>query len=290
MSAMFELSIVRRDFAPMLDPNNQNYFSLDEQPVTAVPWWKVRKFQVQLAVIAAVIIGVGVVGYYAYQTYSLTHVDIDALNRAGSIIDEAKSSCATADNVSECEENARADAARVTGEVSVCDGLAEAKLLNCVSLIASDNADSSLCSMLSGDDETKCQDGATLVAAKKAKDYGMCAAITDTVMKIGCQGQLVDVVIANGECEKYGIDALTCDFPSALSAVVLSGDPNGCAVFTGDQKAGCEDVFTSIDGDEDGLSLFDESELGTSDQKADTDGDGYTDLQEVETGHDPLKP
>jgi len=287
---MFELSIVRRDFAHMLDPNNQNYFSLEEQPIAVAPWWKVRKFQVQLAVIAAVIIGVGVVGYYAYQMYSLTYVDVTALNQAKSIISEAESSCATADNVEECEANARADAARVTGEVSVCDGLAGAKLLNCVSLIANDNADPSLCSMLSGDDEARCQDGATLVAAKKAKNYGMCAAITDATMKIGCQGQLVDVVIANGECEKYGIDASTCDFPGALSAVVLSGNLDGCAIFTGDQKAECEDVFTSIDGDEDGLSLIEESELGTSDQKADTDGDGYTDFQEVETGHDPLKP
>ena len=48
-------------------------------------------------------------------------------------------------------------------------------------------------------------------------------------------------------------------------------------------------MFSSLDQDADGLSLLEEYKLGTSDTNADTDGDGYTDSQEVASGHDPLK-
>lgn len=272
-----------------LDPNNQNYFSLGEQPVVSLPWWKVRRFQIQLAVIAAIIVGVGVVGYYGYQTYRLTHVDVDALKQAEGIIDASVAACADDDDPAACEARARSDAARTTGETSVCRGLEDAEMANCVSLIANDNADPSLCALLSGDAETACIDGATLIAAKKAKDYGMCAGITDAVLKAGCQNQLVDEVIARGACEQFGIDADTCGYPALLEETVASGDSDGCLQFSGDQKSGCYDVFSSLDQDSDGLTLLTESTLGTSDTAADTDGDGYTDAEEVASGYDPLR-
>lgn len=43
-----------------------------------------------------------------------------------------------------------------------------------------------------------------------------------------------------------------------------------------------------MDDDLDGLSAEQEAQLGTSDQDSDTDGDGYTDLYETQTGYDPL--
>lgn len=44
---------------------------------------------------------------------------------------------------------------------------------------------------------------------------------------------------------------------------------------------------TLVDYDVDGLTLAQENDLGTSDRKADTDGDGFTDKQEVDGGFDP---
>lgn len=243
----------------------------------------------QLAAIAAVIVGVGVVGYYAYQTYTLTYGNRDALKQANTIIDAAVQACADEENPAACQAAARADAARTTGEASVCRGLEDAELANCVSLIANDSGNPSLCSMLSGDAETVCIDGATLVGAKKANDYSLCAEITDMVLKTGCQNQLIGEVIANGECGTYGIDASTCDFPGLLDDIVAGGDVSGCFTFSGEQRETCEDVFSSVDQDGDGLSLLEESELGTSDVSADTDGDGYTDREEVASGYDPLK-
>ena len=272
-----------------LDPNNQNYFSLEEQPTLSLPWWKVRRFQMQLAGIAGVMIAIGLLGYYGYQAYTLTHVNRDAVRRADVMIDASILACADAENVENCEADARADAARATGEASVCADLEEAERVNCVSLIANDKADPSLCAMLSGDSETACRDGATLIAAKNANAYGMCATIESSTLREGCQGQLLKYVIADNACETYGIDAATCNFPGLLNEVIMNADPSGCQQFSGEQRASCEDVFGSIDQDNDGLVLMTEATLGTSDTNADTDGDGYTDSDEVASGYDPLQ-
>lgn len=273
-----------------LDPNNQNYFALDAEPVVPVlPWWKVRRYQVQLGAIAGIILGVGVVGYYVYQTYTLTHVDRAAVDQANIILDGASQSCASAEDPAACEAAARADAARTTGQTSVCEGLVDEKYVTCVALIAFDQEDPKLCGVLTGEDQIACEDGAFLVRAKTKEDYAMCDEIKNEDFRLGCKAQLVGVVIANGQCEQYGIDAETCGFPALLNEVVTSGDPAGCAKFSSEQQASCVDIFSSTDADQDGLSLLEESKYGTSDQKADTDGDGYTDAQEIATGHDPLR-
>lgn len=274
----------------MLDPNNQNYFSLEEgtTPV-ALPWWKNRKYQMQLLAVFGVLVGLGLIGYYGYQAYTLTHVDVAKVNQANTIIENAVLSCATEADPAACEARARTNAATTTGQTSVCKGLEGAELSNCVTLIATKDADPSECSMLSGSDETACQDAATLLSARKANDYSQCGSIVDAATKSACQAQLVNVVIANGECEKYGIDSASCEYPAMLVAVIAAGDPNGCKQFSGDDQAGCDDMFTSLDQDGDGLTLLTEYKLGTSDVAADTDGDGYTDKQEVDSGHDPLK-
>ena len=272
-----------------IDPNNQNYFSLDEQAPVVLPWWKVRKNQMRMLAVVGIAVGVGVVGYYGYQTYSLTHVDVAKVDQANTIIENSIASCATDKDPKACEDRARADAARTTSQPSVCNGLADAALTECVSLIALDKGDADVCASLSGDDESTCRNGATLIAANTAKDYGMCGSITDADLKAACENQLLDVVIAAGECTKYGISDDICGYPAKLAAIVASGNPQGCLQLEADKQAGCDDMFTSLDQDRDGLSLLAEYKLGTSDTNADTDGDGYTDSQEVASGHDPLK-
>ncbi len=216
-------------------------------------------------------------------------MNVDALNQANTIIDAAVLACADEEDPAACEAAARADAARATGEASVCDGLEDAEYRNCVTLIAQDEKDPDVCSVLSGDEETACADSATLFAAQESSDYGTCSTIVSEELRVACQNQLLDVVIAEGECAKYGISDEVCNYPAKLAAIIAAGDPLGCLEVSSDKRDECNDMFTSLDQDRDGLSLLDESKLGTSDTNADTDGDGYTDRQEVESGHDPLK-
>lgn len=55
-----------------------------------------------------------------------------------------------------------------------------------------------------------------------------------------------------------------------------------------EQTATDKNVF--LDSDQDGLSDEEEKAYGTDSQKADTDGDGYSDGAEVKGGYNPLKP
>lgn len=279
-----------------IDPNNQNYFSLDEQTnggptsyANGVTWWKERRYQKQMLVVAGIVVGVGLVGYYGYQMYTLTHVDSAKVEQANAILSNAAASCATEVDPQACEDRARADAARTTAEPSVCKGLTDTALSDCVSLIARDTADANACSSLTGADETACRDSATLALANVAKNYGLCATIVDVDTKAACQSQLLNAVISAGQCETYSIPQDVCDYPKALAAIIAAGNPQGCLRLSVDRQDGCSDMFSSLDQDHDGLSLLTEYKLGTSDTKADTDGDGYTDGQEVSSGHDPLK-
>lgn len=55
-----------------------------------------------------------------------------------------------------------------------------------------------------------------------------------------------------------------------------SAENNGLSVF--------------VDNDQDGLTDQEENAMGTDPQNQDTDGDGYSDGKEVESGYNPLKP
>jgi hypothetical protein len=59
-------------------------------------------------------------------------------------------------------------------------------------------------------------------------------------------------------------------------------------VFAQDSSQNAQNIF--LDSDQDGLSNAEEKIYGTDPNKADTDGDGYTDGAEVKSGYDPLKP
>ncbi len=272
----------------MINPNNQNYFPLEEPTMVVLPWWKQPKVQMRFLAGFGILVGLGLIGYYGYKTYTLTYVDVAKVEQAKTIIANADQACAADPDPVVCKARAQSGAARTTGLPSVCEGLTDKKLTNCVTLIAFDKIDPAVCSQLTGEDEANCVDRTTLLLANKNKDYSLCATITDASVKTSCQAQLVSVVITAGECDKYKIDAATCDYPGKLATVIASGDLAGCNQFPSSQKDGCLDAFSSLDQDQDGLSLLEEFKLGTSDIKADTDGDGYTDAQEVATGNNPL--
>ncbi|MBI4092339.1 MAG: hypothetical protein HY420_00245 [Candidatus Kerfeldbacteria bacterium] len=56
------------------------------------------------------------------------------------------------------------------------------------------------------------------------------------------------------------------------------------------QQAPRAKILVETDADGDGLNLHLENFFGSSDAKTDTDGDGYSDLQEVENGYNPNGP
>jgi hypothetical protein len=68
----------------------------------------------------------------------------------------------------------------------------------------------------------------------------------------------------------------------ALSAVI------GCTTEINDTDSDGPPLNDLLDDDNDGITNGDEATLGTDPANADTDGDGHTDLAEVEGNTDPL--
>jgi predicted transcriptional regulator len=64
----------------------------------------------------------------------------------------------------------------------------------------------------------------------------------------------------------------------------------GCTVYAvhGESQTSGKNIF--IDADQDNLSLQEEKLYGTDANKSDTDGDGYSDGVEIESGYNPLVP
>ncbi len=273
----------------VVDPNNQQYYDLGEPAPTPAPWFKRSQVQQRALVGALVVMLVGFVGYRIYLTVSFDSAEEDKLNAVEAMLDEAQVRCAEEADPEACMAEAKTTTAEAVGSSAACNGLEGQTLKNCAQLIAIDEADPEACSMIEDEqDKSECEDAAWLMLAKRTDDYAKCAAIVSSTLKSSCEAQLVRVVIAAGECEKYDISAARCSFETDLAAVLASGNPTGCTTFVGGDRETCEDLFTSLDLDKDGLNRLKEYRLGTSDDQADTDGDGYDDGQEVASGYDPL--
>jgi hypothetical protein len=269
-----------QQMTPVVQPTPQPVFYsvTPETPPPPPPWYKRRQVVVFAACLILAALVLGLVAVFAANIFKS--------NRLAK--QEAEDKAKQVEQMIE-SGTSQSEAARQAAFVEGCKGLSGEAYTNCVSLIAFDSGNSAVCTNLSGADKTACEDGATLVKAKAGKDYKACDAITDEILRNSCQAALRTQAAAADDCAGYGVPLEYCDTQKAIEAAIASGNPASCDALAEDARGICADLFTSIDADKDGLSLAEEYQIGTSDQKADTDGDGYTDGEEVISGHDPLK-
>ena len=266
-------------------PVQPQYYSLSEAPVEKRSIFKEKKVLLLLgiALFAMLVAVVGIV--LALNLTKNNSARVAALNNAKSIAEQAASACDAGDAV--CLLQAQSGAARQVGEVEACKTLEGDRYASCVTLIAFDKKDPELCGSLSATAKTTCMDGAFVLVAQEQHDFMLCAKVTNEISRLSCEATLRSDAAMAGDCAAYHVDASVCEGETALRSVIDLGDPKGCATLSGDYVATCEDLFASLDEDKDGLSLQEEFELGTSPTNPDTDGDGYTDGEEVASGHNP---
>ncbi|MBI5370045.1 hypothetical protein HZA85_02570 [Candidatus Uhrbacteria bacterium] len=165
---------------------------------------------------------------------------------------------------------------------------------------AEQNSQSKLCLDLPDADK----DGCYWELAVKQQDLKTCGEIKQETYRALCTDEVArDQAIASGTPSRCDMikdvqqregchQALEPKVDSAFEAKVLEAnqkqDRNLCDVFEGDQKQDCKERVLIDDPDFDGLATEQEVQVyGTDPRKADTDGDGYNDADEIAAGYNP---
>ena len=218
--------------------------SAEEEAPRPTPWFQKRQLvALAISVLILMAITAGVIVFAmnaAHSRASLKKVTEQKTAQVAQMVENGSSQTA---------------AARQAAFVDGCKGLSDAAYVNCVSLVAIDNADPTVCSNLTDPDKQTCSDAATLEKAKTGKDYKACDAITDDLLKSSCQASIRTTAASAGDCAGYGVPVEYCDAQQALDAAIATGDPASCATLPLDTQGACEDIFTSRDADKDGMTL-----------------------------------
>lgn len=245
---------------------------------------KISKKTWRIALAVVVILVLSVLGWRVYKNRLLAIRDAVEAQ-----VQEKSTSCAVDD--AQCVERARIAAASEAGLVQACDGLSAGSFTRCVKRISVDQANPDVCKVLAkGPERDNCIDFALL--AKLQKDGATtdaCAKIVTPAARNSCNNAVEERAVRELACEKYDIDESKCETEKKIRALLDAQDLKGCAQLAGASDV-CTDRFVAEDRDGDGLSRFEEVDLGTSDDNPDTDGDGYSDLLETNSGYNPVKP
>lgn len=284
------------------------YFPVDPTPEPAprFPWQKLVLFVVVVAVvIALVVFGVNIWRRSRDASIGLS-------NEAQNTLSGRLEACASSRDQENCEARVRSETAKEEGSAEACAGLTNSSLESCVTLAAKTSGEPADCATLVDEAKTTCEDLARFTHATTVRDIRECAQIVNTMLAVSCRSRVTDAAVAFGDCEAAHVDQALCDTGAALREAIASGSPEACAALgTDDLRYQCDAGINSLDGDGDGLVIADEYAAGTSDDaadsdgdglddgeevndygtnpaSADTDGDGYNDKTEVQSGHDPL--
>jgi hypothetical protein len=271
-------------------PQQPQYFRFSDTPAeqqAPKPWFRRPEVLKRGGLVAGGLVVLGFVGVFGVNLYrSWTSASISKLEVTQNEVAQRQADCDPSDEV--CKAQAQTSVAREAGIAEACEGLEKDEQENCVTLIAQENKDSAACSALDSDAEAVCADSVLLARAADGEGMAICEGIVNEGKKYSCEALVRSTALASGDCEKYSVESSVCDERLVITTLLAAGDYEGCAELPEEERANCADMFSSTDADADGLTAQREAELGTSDTKADTDGDGYDDRTEIEAGYNPL--
>lgn len=149
----------------------------------------------------------------------------------------------------ECLNSAQTDVADELGDARLCKGLDGGAKVNCVTVIAFEALDPNVCSVLSGTEKSDCEDLIHAVVARSENKIDLCQKIENEERRNVC-------------ISDFGVTS------EALTIAIGSNDPASCqSLSTEGERMACIDEYQAID----------------------TDGDGYSDYEEVQNGFSPTE-
>lgn len=207
----------------------------------------------------------------------------------GQVMDRAESEIESCEGNQDCAANEIARLIAETGSAEACAALEGNARIECVTAKAVTDANPDICLDLARSNRQSCLDAANLELAATNLDATVCLSIESNDLKELCGSSVASRIAESGNCDNTGEWRSVCEESLILAVVPFATDPDICTTFAeGDSRDACFDLLSSLDQDDDGLSLEAELQAGTSDMNPDTDGDGFSDAIELETGNNPL--
>jgi len=198
--------------------------------------------------------------------------------------------CDQAADPETCKQMAQKKLATETKDPDACKDLTDANKEDCLLGVAAAKADVGLCEKLK-DDSTKtlCLTSVYKTLAIQKTDVKLCDKIPNEGVKKACQDEILGPVTVEN-CAARGQSKEYCQMLVVAKAARDAQDPQMCQGFGDDLRGVCLQFVPIDDPDFDGIDSSTEMKVYKTDpRKADTDGDGFSDYQEITTGHDPLK-
>lgn len=216
----------------------------------------------------------------------------------------AASDCAKAKDQAACKALAQTKLAEQLADTSYCHGLSGSDFDSCVVVAALAAKDLTACQVvIDSAKQEVCRQVVSLAKAKEADSFEACASIDDPELAAGCQVAWISARVLRGECVAPPMSEEECATANVLKPAIEAKDPALCYSIEAEETlelclevvealvpstvASEPDITTDTDGD--GLSDYEEVNTWKTDPSlSDTDGDGYDDATEVKGGYNPL--
>jgi hypothetical protein len=234
-------------------------------------------------VLVAVFLVIGVVRFISGRNETILQTKQVEDQRA--VIEQT---CESSVNKEKCVQQQTQKLASQTGNVLFCEGLKDKNFDACAWELGVDNKDVSICESISNDEwKTLCSDSVKYTLAVDAQDVKLCDKIQNENKRSGCHSGLEPVTAEN--CVSLGKEKSYCIFLNVVKEANQKQDSRVCDKLTGEEQIElCKDELLLVDDpDFDDLDSTQEKSYGTDPYKADTDGDGYGDGEEVSAGYNP---
>lgn len=272
--------------------------------LSSLPWKTIA------LVSGASVVGVGciiasVILVKSWQSSDTTQVLLDSITAS-------LESCDDAVNPDYCRQQIAQAQANATGEAVVCDVLTGDARDNCLWSVARERLNPEFCEGIAEVASSDiCWDEMNQRLAAKNQDTVYCEQMRDEQKAIACERAITEKSVTTENCEEYYTQEI-CGDRLTMETAVAAHNPDVCAVITDTLRLeGCLEAVgigdRDMDGvdeeierahhtsdmdkdtDDDGLGDFEEIfDYKTDPLNTDSDGDGYTDGQEVSGGYNPL--
>lgn len=201
-------------------------------------------------------------------------------------VETIQENCANAQDPEACAAADILDSVELSGEASMCDALPSGTGRDdCFFLVAQGQEDPSMCKLVEQEPtKTLCLD--TVYRLLAEEDIAQCDKLSTQEKQENCRATLNPVTLQ--ECEAQKNPSAECQFLVIAEQAQVKQDASICDRLEAGEAEECRELVLVDDPDFDGISTDQErNKYGTDPYNPDTDGDGYSDGDEVDAGYNP---